>query len=46
MNMKRGELSTETLFWLVLFIIGAGLLFFIFMQTRAETLNLMDLIPV
>ena len=44
--MRRGDISIETLFWIILFVISLVVVFYIFVQARGQTSNLLDLIPI
>ncbi len=44
--MEKGDISIETIFGILLFLVALAVLFYIFVKVRGESINLLDLIPV
>lgn len=44
--MKRADISVETLFGVLLFLVALAVLFFIFTQAQGESSKFLDLIPI
>jgi uncharacterized protein (UPF0333 family) len=45
-TVKKGDISVETMFGILLFVLALIVLFYIFIQVRGESLELLDLIPI